>query len=1785
MSSEFKVAVTLHADASQYAAEFTRAGQLAQAFSAQVQGGGQQAAAGLQAVAAQAEKLGTAVSSSGHQAAEGLTGAATAAQATSAALQSAAKQGAAGLQTAVAQAEKLGTTVSSSAQQAASGLEAAAAAAQTTGTALRAAGDQSKQSLGSMVQSGLAARTAQEQAAQGLGAVDDANKKGAASAGQHAAAMQMLSTKMTNVVGGTGSVAQAMLGAINPLNTGLTAIVAAAGLVVSAYQQGTAEANGYRQAIVMTGNAARTTVTQMTEIARAVGEVTGSQNVASQALTAMVATGAVASESLQEITRTAIELERYAGQPVAKTAEHMAKLGDAPVKASLQLNEQYHYLTDEVYRQIKALDDKGRKEEAAALAQRTYSAAMAERAAELKGSLGTLERAWEGLGNIARKTWDAMLNVGRAATLDDIRTKINSTQTQLDQLLIGPGFGSTAGGAATGDGGRGRAAAIARLRKELGELQAQAAPLEAADAQAQIKAQQQADEDAKLAARQRTDTLRKETRSRADIRKEAIEQLQRDKKTLGMEQVEYEKLLDAINAKYKDPKQSTAGQVNVTESHLISLRSQLLAAQQYYQQLQTLGASATELNAGERESLKLAGQLKVATDAKTRAKLEEAKATADALGVQLRSNDGLEKYYKSQQQLIAAMASGTESIAQRAKEQEAANTVFGKGRTAIEQMTLAELEHQMAEAQGSDRFTPQYIASLDARIEAQKRWVTSLQQGDYKAVMQHADELLRNANEMAAAYKDELALSKLSGLEREKIVAQRAVELKYAKELAKLDQQSLGDTEKQAARERLLEAQRIESAAAVGRATQTHMTRASDEINRSLTDALMRGFESGKGFAQNFKDTVQNMFNTMVLRPIISAVMTPVSVAINSGVQGGLNAIGLGGGSSAAGVLSGVNNLSSLYSAFSGGLVSTVGGAIGSLGSLFGSSALTSFATGMKGATLASGLAGPTTAGAGGAMGLGAGFATALPWIAGGLAIASLLGGMSFGSRGANHSGGAYSTLGNGAYDLGLRGNALGDFTSRGNAELTSSVKGLVTSTVEAFDYLGKYANETFKGVNIAAGFAVNGKYSDEDAYAYFKLFDKESGGLLADYSQRDGGLGSDANAAWATFSKDLLTSVYGQFMKADLTGWVRDEMSAIDGQVTFENLAVAAQKIATIDAAFVSFGKTIDGMADLTGSVQTALIRTSGSFDALAANVNSYYASYYSETERIEDQVASLAEVFAKYDATLPATKEQYRALVEQQLAAGDAGAEFAAVLLGLNQQFGAVADAWAKELSGMSTSVTGVFAHLKSSMNALSVDVERSRQSILRGSDVMTAEDIQLGISSAALYSPSVVAFDSAKAAAALAADRVNAASQPASVKAAEKQAAESGVESTQQSIRNLDAWFAGVQQSFDSFTAYRDWAWSGAGRYHESMALVPENARRTAQYKEDLASYTAQREAAVAQLKAQQAALSDLGEQAAATAQQLEDAQKALKEAQQAEMQARVDYAAQVAQFVTDSAGSVNKLSDLRGEIVSFYEAQAQAAQVMLRSASNLRSVVSQARFEQLDTAQTAAALGSRYAADYAMVLSTTGSTRAGYVDSMASNLQGLSEALKAEAVTGAEWRIETAKLFAQANKSAGLLESEAKADDYKDVALGLLDSIDSALAKLSGTTKSAEQVIADAIKDGSDSNLTGLRAVVAALQGKSVPAFAAGGQHGGGLRLVGELGPELEVTGAARYWSATQTRALLSGGGGDGQTARELQSMRSDMRAIATSQLQLLQRQLKLQERWDAMGMPATREEAI
>lgn len=86
------------------------------------------------------------------------------------------------------------------------------------------------------------------------------------------------------------------------------------------------------------------------------------------------------------------------------------------------------------------------------------------------------------------------------------------------------------------------------------------------------------------------------------------------------------------------------------------------------------------------------------------------------------------------------------------------------------------------------------------------------------------------------------------------------------------------------------------------------------------------------------------------------------------------------------------------------------------------------------------------------------------------------------------------------------------------------------------------------------------------------------------------------------------------------------------------------------------------------------------------------------------------------------------------------------------------------------------------------------------------------------------------------------------------------------------------------------------------------------------------------------------------------------------------------------------------------------------------------------------------------------------------------------------------------------------------------------------------------------------------------------FASGGDFGGGLRVVGENGPELEATGPSRIYNAAQTAEILSGGG---NVATQIANMRSEMQAGLFAIAKNTGKTSDQLNRWDGDGLPEAR----
>jgi lambda family phage tail tape measure protein len=276
--------------------------------------------------------------------------------------------------------------------------------------------------------------------------------------------------------GGVGAAVRAVLGAISPTVVAVGGLAAVGVLTAKAYNDGQRELHEFEKAIILSGNAANVTSGDLSRMADEVKAIAGTRGEATQALNAAVSSGQISGRLLRDIAAAAVELQHVSGTPIEATIKQFAALGERPLEAAQALNKQAHFLTVEIYEQVKALDEQGRTSEAAAVAQKAFLDAERERADRLRETLGTLPALWDNIKTAAAGAWAA---VARApASLDD-------QIAALDKRIAKPGFVSSGGlfptvtPEDTGGLARERATLISRRDRERSEAARAAAEAQA----------------------------------------------------------------------------------------------------------------------------------------------------------------------------------------------------------------------------------------------------------------------------------------------------------------------------------------------------------------------------------------------------------------------------------------------------------------------------------------------------------------------------------------------------------------------------------------------------------------------------------------------------------------------------------------------------------------------------------------------------------------------------------------------------------------------------------------------------------------------------------------------------------------------------------------------------------------------------------------------------------------------------------------------------------------------------------------------------------------------------------------------------------------------------------------------------------------------------------------------------------------------------------------------------------------------------------------------------------
>lgn len=91
-------------------------------------------------------------------------------------------------------------------------------------------------------------------------------------------------------------------------------------------------------------------------------------------------------------------------------------------------------------------------------------------------------------------------------------------------------------------------------------------------------------------------------------------------------------------------------------------------------------------------------------------------------------------------------------------------------------------------------------------------------------------------------------------------------------------------------------------------------------------------------------------------------------------------------------------------------------------------------------------------------------------------------------------------------------------------------------------------------------------------------------------------------------------------------------------------------------------------------------------------------------------------------------------------------------------------------------------------------------------------------------------------------------------------------------------------------------------------------------------------------------------------------------------------------------------------------------------------------------------------------------------------------------------------------------------------------------------------------------------------------RNIPGFANGGTHAGGLRIVGERGPEIEATGPSRVMN---NKDLMSALGNNERLINEVRQLRQDIQRGNFAIAKNTQKTARQLERWDVDGLPEER----
>jgi phage-related minor tail protein len=245
--------------------------------------------------------------------------------------------------------------------------------------------------------------------------------------------------QLKDMFGGVAPAAKALGGYIAGLINPFTIAAAAVGTLTFAAYKGYEQAELYRKALTLTGNAAGKTSDDLIALS---GALAGGRNFseASEAVLALAGNGRLVGEAFTEVARASTELAVATGKSAADIADQLSSTKGKVADLAAEYSEKYGAITKAVFEQVRSLEEQGDRMGAVKVLAGALANEMAARNKEMIESTRGLSRAWDEVKSSMGGAWTE-LKAGLSASpemfkLQHLQSQLQDAQQIGDAALI-----------------------------------------------------------------------------------------------------------------------------------------------------------------------------------------------------------------------------------------------------------------------------------------------------------------------------------------------------------------------------------------------------------------------------------------------------------------------------------------------------------------------------------------------------------------------------------------------------------------------------------------------------------------------------------------------------------------------------------------------------------------------------------------------------------------------------------------------------------------------------------------------------------------------------------------------------------------------------------------------------------------------------------------------------------------------------------------------------------------------------------------------------------------------------------------------------------------------------------------------------------------------------------------------------------------------------------------------------------------------------------------------------